>query len=554
MNVNRMWVWKEHYDLNVPDHLEYPTHPLHDILTQAAKETPQRVFTLFEGSRITFTGIDELTNDFARGLLSAGLKRGERVAVLLPNLPQFVVAYFGILKAGGVVVAINPAFKIPEIAQQTQETGARMLVALDDYYSSLALEREKIGIDTIILTNRADAFRWAGNSTDEPDRFALYSGDWWMESFLMAGKVWGGKLPVVVPDDPAIFQYSGGTTNIPRAVIGTHRNLVSNTYQFRAWIQPVLSDQDVILMAIPMFHVYGMILGLCLATATRASLSLVPNPRNIPMLLNIVEQTPPTIFPAVPTLLHSLVHHPHISKCNLKSIRVCLSGSAPLPIMTQKMFEKLISGPVVEGYGLSEAPTATHFNPVRGENRCGSVGLPLPDVDCQIVDTVDGETPLPVGKVGELLIRGPQVMTAYYNAIEETRNVLRNGWLHTGDLARMDADGYFYIVDRIKDIIKMGGLTVFPSEVENRLLAHPAVLDAVVAGIPDEHYGEVVKAWVVLRPGQAASSRDLLLWCEQSLTRYKVPRQIEFRVDLPRSTIGKVLRRVLVKQHLNKKA
>jgi long-chain acyl-CoA synthetase len=357
-------------------------------------------------------------------------------------------------------------------------------------------------------------------------------------------------VPVVVnPDDIALLQYTGGTTGVAKGAVALHRNLVANALQFKAWMSTLEEEKETFLLALPVYHIYGMVCGMLLGMALRASLAVLPNPRDIPDLLATIQTRRVTYFPAAPTLYNAINNHPDVNdgRVDLTSIKACISGSAPLMQPTKEKFERLTGGRIVEGYGLSEAPTATHCNPLQGENRFGSIGLPLPDVDARIVDVNDGRTELPPGTPGELVLRSPQVMHAYHNMPGETALALRDGWLYTGDIARMDAEGYFYIVDRKKEMIKPGGMEVWPREVEEVLAAHPKVAEAAVAGIPDEYRGETVKAWIVRKPGERLEAAELDAWCRQRLAPFKVPTQFEFREQLPRSAVGKVLKRELVK-------
>jgi long-chain acyl-CoA synthetase len=353
------------------------------------------------------------------------------------------------------------------------------------------------------------------------------------------------------PDDVCIFQYSGGTTGISKAAVSLHRALVANTLQVRAWMPGCIEGGEISLMAIPLFHVYGMVAGMSFAIASAASMVMVPNPRDMEDVLASIAKYRPTIYPGVPTMYNAINNHPEViaKKVDVTSIRACISGSAPLLRETKERFEALTGGKLVEGYGLSEAPTATHCNPLYGQARTGSIGVPLPDIDARIVSLDDGKSVMPVGEIGELVIRSPNVMKGYHNMPTETANTLRDEWLYTGDIARMDEDGFFYIVDRKKELIKPGGFQVWPREVEEVLASHPKVLEAGVAGIPDPYRGETVKAWIVLKPGETATVEELKAFCKESLAAYKVPTHYEFRSELPKTTVGKILRRELVRQH-----
>jgi long-chain acyl-CoA synthetase len=358
-------------------------------------------------------------------------------------------------------------------------------------------------------------------------------------------------------DDVALFQYSGGTTGISKGAIALHRNLVANSLQIHSWMPDIEEGKEVVLMAIPLFHVYGMVAGMCFAIKAAASMVMIPNPRDLKDVLDSIQKYKATIYPGVPTMYNAINNHPDViaGKYKLNTIKACISGSAPLMRETKVRFEQLTGGKLVEGYGLSEAPTATHCNPLYAtDSPVGSIGLPLPDVDCKIISLDDEVTELPPGEVGELVIKGPQVFKGYHNMPTETENTLRNGWLYTGDIARMDEEGYFYIVDRKKELIKPGGYQVWPREVEEVIMGHPKVLEVGVAGVPDPYRGETVKAWIVPKPGETLTEQEILDWCKERLAKYKVPTQIEFRAELPKTTVGKILRRELVREHKEKVA
>jgi long-chain acyl-CoA synthetase len=384
----------------------------------------------------------------------------------------------------------------------------------------------------------------------------LQEGDVWMQDLLEKYRDAPRPRVDVGPDDTALFQYSGGTTGISKGAVALHRNVVANTMQMKAWFVTSEEGKEIYLMAIPLFHVYGMVAGMAVAMASGASMVMVPNPRDLKDVLENISKHKATIFPGVPALYNGINNHPDVKagKYELSSIKACISGSAPLMRETKEEFERLTGGKVFEGYGLSEAPTATHCNPLLGVNKTGSIGMPLPNVEVKIISLDDGETELPQGEIGEIAIHGPQVMKGYHNMPTETVNTLRTMkdgkvWLFTGDIARMDEDGYFYIVDRKKELIKPGGYQVWPREVEEALAAHPKVLEVGVAGIPDPYRGETVKAWIVLKPGESVNEAELKAFCKEKLAAYKVPTHYEFRDELPKTTVGKILRRELVRQH-----
>lgn len=554
-------VWQKRYDPGVPVALEYPQVPLFYFFDEAAKKYPQQACTIYEGQVITYQEMKTLTDRLACWLVAEGLKKGECVGIFLPNIPQFILAYFAILKAGGVVVALNPQYKQREIEFQINDAGVKVIFALDTSYDLLKSIQPKMTLQRLVLSALGDAHylgRWADageNAAQVASPLELAPGDTWLGEAL--------HLPADVDDlrvevngeDAAVFQYSGGTTGIPKGAVGLHRNLAANTLQFRHWLVGLEDGQETVLLAIPMYHVYGMVIGINVGICLGAGLVLIADARNLEALLQSAEKYRVTFFPGVPTLFHLISQHPDVvrRKYDLRSIKACISGSAPLLPETKERFEMLTGAQLMEGYGLSEAPTATHCNPMWGEKRSGSIGLPLPDVDCRIVSLEDERTDLPAGQSGELVLRGPQVMRAYHNMPEETRLALRDGWLYTGDIAQMDAEGYFYLQGRKKELIKVGGLQVWPREIEEIITLHPKVAEAAVAGIPDIKRGEAPKAWVVLKAGERTSAEEIIAFCEERLAHFKAPLEVEFCRDLPRSTVGKVLRRELVRRHLESK-
>lgn len=547
--------WLTHYDPGVPETIPYPRVPVFHFLQEAARKYPQQPCTVFRGDMLPYAAVDSLSDRLAAGLAAQGLRKGDRVGICLPNLPQFVVAFYAVLKAGGVVVAMNPQYRLRELEYQVRDSGVEILIGLSSAYELFQSARDHTGLRKIILTAVEDAFqmsRWSqGERTPPAQHLAFEDGDAWLGDLIAAQPVDAQPESLVGPDDIAIFQYSGGTTGEPKGAVAAHRSLVANSLMFRHWLVGLEEGQETTLMAIPMYHVYGMVVGLSVSTLLGAKMVLIPDPRDLKDLLQNIEKHQSTFFPGVPTMYAVINQFPEVQagQYNLRSIRACISGAAPLLKEVQDRFEALTGAQLMEGYGLSEAPTATHCNPMLGEKRTGSIGLPLPDVDCRIVSLEDGQTDLPVGEAGEMILRSPQVMDRYHNRPQETTETLRNGWLYTGDIARMDAEGYFYIVGRKKELIKVSGFQVWPREIEEVLASHPDVLEAAAAGIPDPIRGEVPKAWVVLRPGVQADTEALRDWCADGLVYYKVPAEIEFRDTLPKTPVGKLLRRELVRQH-----
>jgi len=550
--------WLKCYDPGVPHTIEYPEIPLFQILTEAAQKYPQSTCTIFKGARITYREMDALTDRLAAGLAAEGVKKGDRVGIFMPNTPQFVIAYFAILKLGAVVVAINPLYSHREIEHQVNDAAIEVMLVMSNFYKTVKEVQPRTMIKKVIVTNLKETLppvlSFLFTLTKEKKggfRVQLDEGDLWMQDLIARHTPADRPKVEVTPDDVALFQYSGGTTGISKGAVATHRNLVANSLQIRHWMPQAEDGKEIVLMAIPLFHVYGMVAGMCFAIRTAAAMVMVPNPRDLKDVLGNIQKYHATIFPGVPTLYNAINHHPDViaGKYNLSSIKACISGSAPLLRETKERFEALTGGKLVEGYGLSEAPTAPHCNPLNGYNPPGSIGLPFPDMDCRIVSLDDEVTVLPPGEVGELVLKGPQVMKGYHNMPTETANTLRDGWLYTGDIAYMDENGYFYIVDRKKELIKPGGYQVWPREVEEVIAAHPKVLEVGVAGVPDAYRGETVKAWVVVKPGETMTEEEVREWCREHLARYKVPTHVEFRPELPKTTVGKILRRELVRQH-----
>ncbi|GAB4496100.1 MAG: long-chain fatty acid--CoA ligase [Anaerolineales bacterium] len=550
--------WLKKYDEGVPHHIDYPQKSLVYLLEQAAEKYPSSACTIFKGARISYQEMNRLTDRLAAGLASLGVKKGDRVGLFMPNTPQFVMAYFAVLKLGGVVVATNPLYSDREIEHQVNDAGIEVMIVMSNFYKTIKRVQPNTRIRKIVVTNLKETLpgllRFLFTLTKEQKdgfRVTLQDGDVWMQTLIANHSTSERPKVEVGPDDIALFQYSGGTTGVSKGAVALHRNLIANALQIRSWMTSVQEGKEVVLMAIPLFHVYGMVAGMLFAMAAGGSMVMVPNPRDLKDVLSNIEIYGATIFPGVPTLYNAINNHPDVlaGKYKLNTIKACISGSAPLMRETKEKFEKLTGGKVFEGYGLSEAPTATHCNPLNGENRAGSIGLPLPDVNVRIVSLDDGVTDLPTGEVGELVIQGPQVMKGYHNMPTETQNVLRDGWLFTGDIAYMDEDGYFFIVDRKKELIKPGGYQVWPREVEEVIMENPKVLEVGVAGVPDPYRGETVKAWVVLKTGQSATEEEIRAWCKERMAPFKVPSAVEFRSELPKTTVGKILRRELVREH-----
>ncbi|MEW6544942.1 MAG: long-chain fatty acid--CoA ligase [Nitrospirota bacterium] len=552
-------VWTRCYDPAVPPSLSYPDLTLPDLLCDAAARYPDRPALRFYGRVIRYRELDRLANRFAHALRGLGIRPGSVVGLMLPNLPQSVIGYFGSLRAGVSVTPINPLYVESEIERQVTDSGCGAILALDLFAPRIEPILGRTCLRHLILTGVEEYLpslkRWLYplKTMGQRPRTSKSASVHRLQRLMTAGD----QPPSVrtSPDDVALLQYTGGTTGVPKGVILTHRNLVGNVWQCRHWMPSLREGQEVFLAVLPFFHVYGMSACQNLAVTVAGSLALLPR-FQISEVLETIARDRVTVFPGIPAMYSALNSHQHLERYDLRSVKLCISGAGPLPPPVQDRFEAITGAKLVEGYGLTEAGPVTHVNPIgleRDRRRLRSIGLPLPDTEAKIVDMETGELELPVGQIGELAVRGPQVMKGYWQREDETRQVLRGGWLLTGDLARMDEDGFFYIADRKKDMIKSGGENVYPREVEEVLLQHPKVRDAVVVGIPQDLRGELIKAFVVLEDGTEATAAEILEHCRKDLAKFKVPKRVEFRKELPKTLVGKVLRRVLVEEELKRR-
>lgn len=550
--------WTKRYDEGVPTEVPIPTHPVHDFLRKSAARFPDNTAIIFKGRRITYRELDEASDAIAAGLVANGFAKGDRAVIYMANTPQSVITFYGILKAGGIVIATNPLYSERELEHQLADCGAETVFVMTLFYDRLKRVQKSghTAVKRIIVTNIKEYLPshlrllfGLLKEKKEGHHAVLEPGDVWFQDFLAAGRQAPPARVEVGPDDIALLQYTGGTTGVAKGAIALHRNLASNTVMVRSWLADLREGEEIIIGAIPFFHSYGMVTVLCLAPAVGAAMIAIPNPRDLKDVLSSINKYRPTVYPGVPAMYIAINNNPDVAagKYDLKSIRACISGSAPLLLETKTKFEEISGAKLVEGYGLTEAHVVTHANPIYGENRAG-IGLPLPNVEARIVSAEDGDEIMPVGEIGELIIRSPSVMAGYWQMPTETSNCLRDGWLYTGDIARMDEDGYFYIEDRKKDMIIAGGFNIYPREVEEVLAEHPAVLEVAVAGVPDARRGETVKAWIVKKPGDPTTEEQIIEWSKERLAKYKYPRLIEFRDELPRTTVGKVLKRELVKE------
>jgi long-chain acyl-CoA synthetase len=554
--------WLAHYDPDVrPSLAPYPDTTLLDYLSRLAAEHGDRTALLFKGRAVTYGQLEGESTAFAAALAELGVGKGDRVALLLPNCPQFVVAQFGAWKAGAIVVPLNPIYSERELEQAITATGARVVVALTPFYERIKRIQAAAGVRHVIATNIKEYLPpvlrilfTIAREKKEGHRVALQAGDQWFQTLLRRHRSSPRPIVTVSGGDRAVILSSGGTTGTPKGVVGLHRHYVAAGLQLYEWTRSAKHDWvDVIMLPLPLFHVYANVGVQPLAFVGPNPLALVPNPRDIGDLLKTIRQVKPAFFNGIPTLYTAILNHPDVraGKVDFSSIKLCFSGAAPLMAETKRQFERATGARIVEGYSLTEGMMACCVNPVKGTNKIGSIGLPLPDVEVRIADVERGDVDRPVGEVGELLLRAPQHMEGYWNNPEETAATLRvygdsGPWVHTGDLAYMDADGYVFIVDRKKDMLKTSGFQVWPREIEEVIATHPAVQEAAVAGVPHPTKGEVAKAWIVLRPGARATEEEIRAYCRERLAPYKVPAAVEFRKDLPKTMIGKVLRRALV--------
>ncbi|WP_027718204.1 long-chain-fatty-acid--CoA ligase [Desulfovirgula thermocuniculi] len=515
---------------------------LHSLLFDAAQKYPDKTAIVFYQHQISYAQLAACVRRAAAALYEMGLRKGDRVAVMLPNCPDFVIAYYAILSIGGIVVNTNPMYVEREIQFQVNDSGSKMMVTLLDLYPRVKNVRENTPLEKVFLTG------FAGKPEALPDDTI------WFPDLYAVDRPPAPEIEINPEEDLAVLQYTGGTTGVPKAAMLTHYNLYANTMQTNYFFIGEEKKQR-ILSVLPFFHVYGMTC--CMNLAIAAGTTMILLPRFVPgEVAKVISELKPTYFPGVPTMFVAILNSPEFQNFkDYANVMVYNSGAAPLPLEVFHGLSKKLEGTdsvMSEGYGLSEASPVTHANPIFGGVKPGSIGIPYPATDAAIVDAETGTKFLPPGEVGELVIRGPQVMKGYWNRPEETARALRNGWLYTGDLARMDEDGYFYIVDRKKDMIIASGYNIYPREIEEVLFEHPKIKEAVVAGIPDPYRGETVKAYIVLKEGESATEEEIIEYCRQKLAPYKVPKMVEFRKELPKSAVGKLLRRVLVEEEKKK--
>jgi long-chain acyl-CoA synthetase len=559
--------WLAHYSPGVPHSVTVPDRPLSWLLDEAARRYSANTAIDYYGTRLTYAQLSSLADRFARALIRLGVRRGDRVSLALPNIPQFPIAFFGALKAGAVAVPTNPLYTERELEHQLRDAGVKVAVVFDQLYPTISAVRANVPVEHVILASPSDYLpgalalaynvKTAAETRGKPhaDAKALRADPTLHHFKDLIGHTHDRQgfevfpLPEpAAPDDLAVLQYTGGTTGVANGAMLTHRGLLANAIQAATWMELPVGPDHISLCVVPFFHVYGLTVAMNVTVLNGATMVMLPR-FTVKDTLNAIVKHKPDLFPGVPTMYLALAREVEQHKRDLSSIRVCISGSAPLPLEVQKRFEAVSNARVVEGYGLTEASPVTHCNPVFGDRRIGTIGLPLPATDGAIINPDTWEF-LPPGEQGEIVVRGPQVMRGYWERPDETEKVLRDGWLRTGDLGFMSDEGYFTVSDRAKDVIIASGLKVFPREVDEVLYSHPKVLEAAVVGVPDEYRGETVRAYVVVKPGEKLSADELTAFCKERLAPYKVPKQFEFRDALPKTLIGKVLRRTLRDEYI----
>lgn len=557
-------IWHRSYDDGVPPDIEFEEIPLPGVLERSARAHGDAPAVIFLNCRLTYRQLKEEVDRFATALAGLGVTRETRVAIQLPNLPQTVIAYYATLSLGAQAVMTNPLYVEREITHQWNDAGCAVAVVADFVFEGrIRGIRHELPVKHYIIASIPDYLRFPLNllapiklRKTRPPSIAKVEPDEgirFMKTLIRTTPPNPPKVALAM-DDLALLQYTGGTTGLSKGAMLTHRNLSYNAQQVGAWFTDATPGREVCLAALPYFHVFGMTVSMNFPVFVAAAMVLLPNPRDIPQMAKAITTHRVTLFPGVPAMFNAINNFPGVDTIDLSSVRSCFSGSAPLPTDVLERFERLTGSKIVEGFGLTETSPVTHTNPLKGTRKIGSIGVPLPGTDAKVVALADGVTDVPTETPGELVIKGPQVMKGYWNNPDATRDMIRDGWLYTGDIAIVDPDGYFFIVGRKKDMIVAGGYNVYPDEVDRVLMGHPAVLEAATIGLPDQKRGETVKSFVVLKTSQAATTEELIEYCRKELAAYKIPRQIEFRAELPKSTVLKILRRELREQELAKLA
>jgi len=552
--------WLKQYPESIPTTLEYEPKTVQSYLTEAAKTYTDKAAVHFMGKEMTFKEMYDSALKMSNYLRGIGIEKGDRVAIMLPNCPQAIISYYGILYAGGIVVQTNPLYTERELEYQMKDSRAKAIISLDILYPRISKVMKRTKLKHIIVTAIKDYLPFPKNiiypfiqkrNTGIVVNVKHEGNQHLFKNIMVESKPDIYEYDFDYDNDLALLQYTGGTTGYPKGVMLTHKNLIANATACDAWLYEAKKGEEKILGVLPFFHVYGMTTVLILAVMQGYKMILLPK-FDVETTLKTIHKQRPTIFPGAPTIYIGILNHPELGKYDLSSIESCLSGSAPLPVEVQQKFEEVTGGKLVEGYGLTESSPVTHANFVYGQKRVkGSIGVPWPDTDAAIISAETGEH-APPREIGEIAVKGPQIMKGYWNRPEDTAATLKDGWLLTGDMGYMDEEGYFYVVDRKKDMIIAGGFNIYPREIEEVLYEHPAIQELVVAGVPDAYRGETVKAYIVLKEGEKVTEEELDEYARKYLAAYKIPRIYEFRKELPKTAVGKILRRVLVDEERNK--
>lgn len=545
--------WYKSYDEGVPHSLEpYPNLTFLDVIADTTREMPDHTFMIFKDRYFSYKEASRLIEVLGSALIANGVKKGDRVATMLLNMPQQLIAAYGCMKAGAIFVPLNPLYNEDELVHALTTVEAEVIIIWDLLYNSVKKIQPRTKLRLIIATSLED---YMLPEAKKPRSMELQKGDVWMDELM--NKHAGDPAPKVKMDvdDTALILFSGGTTGAPKGAMLSNRNMMAVGLQSNAWNKfGMMTPDDITVALMPLFHAYGFngVIGssLCL----RSPLAIVPNPRDIDDVINTIKKLKPSSMPGVPTLFMGLMAHPDVQagKVDFSSLKFCLSGAIPLMIETKQRWETMTGAKILEAYGMTESTVVLTIQPFNGKWKEGSVGLPLPDVIVRFVDVADPDKELPYGQEGEVVAKGPEVMQGYWNNPQGTAEMIKGGWLYTGDIGYMDEDGYLFLTSRKKDLIKPSGHQVWPREVEEIISTHPDVAEVGVAGIPDSVQVEAVKAWVVLRPGAKVTVEELQKFCREKLTAYKVPKYIEFREALPKTLVGKVLRRVLQEEEVKK--
>ncbi|MGY5852781.1 MAG: long-chain fatty acid--CoA ligase [Candidatus Thorarchaeota archaeon] len=542
--------WLKNYDEEVPPLIDFPKINLYEILERTTEEFGGRTAIWFQKKKISYKELKDLTDRLATALAELGVKVGDRVAIMIPNFPQFIISFYGIIKAGGIVTACSALLTEQELAYQLNDSGAETIIAYDSYLDKINNVKERTALRNIIITS---VFDYVPNAPRDPPEIA---GTIQFLNLLNRTKPNPPSFEIDPEETIAVLQYTGGTSGLPKGAMLTHYNLVSNCIATHTLVSSRMErGKDTGLTNLPLFHIYGMTVCMNVWIYNGSRIALNPDARDQKSLFELIRDTKPAMFPGVPTMYMRLLERSDLEDYarDLKSIKFCNTGAAAMPPEVLHEFEERTGCVIIEGYGLTECSPVTHSNPIAGLRKIGSVGLPLPNTEVRIVDADDYTKIMPVGTEGEIIIRGPQVMKGYWNKPDATDFQIKGEWLLTGDIGKMDEDGYFYIVDRKKDMINVSGFKVYPREVEDVLFEHEAVENAAVIGMPDPKIpgSDIVKAYVVLKDGYKESEElisEIREFLRQSVSPYKVPRLIEFRKELPETLVGKVLRRELQEQ------